>query len=88
MPAASEGAGADGPAASRRGHDEPAGPGHPGHARGAAARLRDAVDDFAGHLSQVRNRSAHTVRAYVADLVSLLDHAVRMGCHRTWPNWT
>ncbi|MBQ0900724.1 tyrosine recombinase XerC [Micromonospora sp. U21] len=42
--------------------------------------LRDAVDDFADHLSRVRNRSAHTVRAYVTDLVSLLDHAVRMGC--------
>ncbi|MEU8330939.1 tyrosine-type recombinase/integrase [Micromonospora sp. NPDC048839] len=42
--------------------------------------LRDAVDDFAAHLSGVRNRSAHTVRAYVTDLVSLLDHAVRMGC--------
>lgn len=42
--------------------------------------LRDAVDDFAAHLSRVRNRSAHTVRAYVTDLVSLLDHAVRMGC--------
>ncbi|MDG4808356.1 tyrosine recombinase XerC [Micromonospora sp. WMMD1120] len=42
--------------------------------------LRDAVDTFAEHLSGVRNRSAHTVRAYVTDLVSLLDHAVRMGC--------
>lgn len=42
--------------------------------------LRDAVDDFAEHLSRVCNRSAHTVRAYVTDLVSLLDHAVRMGC--------
>ncbi|TNH23305.1 tyrosine recombinase XerC [Micromonospora orduensis] len=42
--------------------------------------LRDAVDDFADHLSRVRNRSAHTVRAYVTDVVSLLDHAVRMGC--------
>ncbi|RAO18337.1 tyrosine recombinase XerC [Micromonospora noduli] len=42
--------------------------------------LRDTVDDFAEHLSRVRNRSAHTVRAYVTDLVSLLDHAVRMGC--------
>ncbi|MEV6800932.1 tyrosine recombinase XerC [Micromonospora rifamycinica] len=42
--------------------------------------MRDAVDEFATHLAQVRNRSAHTVRAYVADLVSLLDHAVRMGC--------
>ncbi|MET8277587.1 tyrosine recombinase XerC [Micromonospora sp. NPDC005174] len=42
--------------------------------------FRDAVDDFAAHLSQVRNRSAHTVRAYVTDVVALLDHAVRMGC--------
>ncbi|MEU4337553.1 tyrosine recombinase XerC [Micromonospora lupini] len=42
--------------------------------------LRDAVDDFAEHLAQVRNRSAHTVRAYVTDVVALLDHAVRMGC--------
>ncbi|SBT68222.1 integrase/recombinase XerC [Micromonospora sediminicola] len=42
--------------------------------------MREAVDDFADHLSRVRDRSAHTVRAYVTDLVSLLDHAVRMGC--------
>ncbi|MFG1672712.1 tyrosine recombinase XerC [Micromonospora sp. NPDC049282] len=42
--------------------------------------MREAVDDFADHLSGVRNRSAHTVRAYVTDLVSLLDHAARMGC--------
>ncbi|MEU5780695.1 tyrosine recombinase XerC [Micromonospora lupini] len=42
--------------------------------------LRDAVDDFAEHLAQVRNRSAHTVRAYVTDVIALLDHAVRMGC--------
>ncbi|MEV4760462.1 tyrosine recombinase XerC [Micromonospora sp. NPDC049559] len=41
--------------------------------------MRDAVDEFARHLSRVENRSAHTVRAYVGDLVSLLDHAVRMG---------
>ncbi|MER5704867.1 tyrosine recombinase XerC [Micromonospora sp. NPDC002296] len=42
--------------------------------------LREAVDDFADHLARVRNRSAHTVRAYVGDLVSLFDHAARMGC--------
>ncbi|GHJ13372.1 tyrosine recombinase XerC [Micromonospora sp. AKA38] len=42
--------------------------------------MRAAVDDFADHLSRVRNRSAHTVRAYVTDVVSLLDHAARMGC--------
>ncbi|WP_229399374.1 tyrosine recombinase XerC [Micromonospora okii] len=44
------------------------------------AGMREAVDDFADHLARVRNRSAHTVRAYVGDLVSLLDHATRMGC--------
>ncbi|WP_089015681.1 tyrosine recombinase XerC [Micromonospora inositola] len=42
--------------------------------------MRESVDDFADHLARVRNRSAHTVRAYVTDVVSLLDHAVRMGC--------
>lgn len=42
--------------------------------------LRDAVDEFADHLARVRNRSAHTVRAYVTDVVSLLDHAARAGC--------
>ncbi|RIV40720.1 tyrosine recombinase XerC [Micromonospora radicis] len=42
--------------------------------------LRDAVDAFADHLASVRDRSAHTVRAYVGDLVSLMDHAHRMGC--------
>ncbi|HZN76622.1 MAG TPA: tyrosine recombinase XerC [Micromonosporaceae bacterium] len=42
--------------------------------------MRAAVDAFAHHLASVENRSTHTVRAYVADVVSLLDHAVRMGC--------
>jgi integrase/recombinase XerC len=42
--------------------------------------MRDGVDAFARHLSLVSNRSPHTVRAYVADTVSLLGHAVRMGC--------
>lgn len=41
--------------------------------------MREGVDDFARHLSRVENRSAHTIRAYVADVVSLLDHATRMG---------
>ncbi|RQX00318.1 integrase, partial [Micromonospora globispora] len=48
--------------------------------QGLPPAMREAVDDFADHLARVRNRSAHTVRAYVTDLVSLLDHAVRMGC--------
>jgi integrase/recombinase XerC len=42
--------------------------------------MRDAVDGFARHLGSERGRSVHTVRAYVGDVVSLLDHAGRMGC--------
>src|SRR6266496_4389055 len=41
--------------------------------------MREAVDGFARHLAAERNRAAHTVRAYLSDVVSLLDHAVRMG---------
>jgi integrase/recombinase XerC len=41
--------------------------------------MREAVDAFARHLAGERNRSTHTIRAYVSDVVSLLDHAVRMG---------
>jgi integrase/recombinase XerC len=43
--------------------------------------MRDAVDDFARYLSLERGRSSHTVRAYTTDVVSLLDHTVRLG-HR------
>jgi integrase/recombinase XerC len=42
--------------------------------------MRAAVDDFAVHLARVDNRSAHTVRAYVGDVVSLLEHAAAAGC--------
>ncbi len=47
---------------------------------GLPEAMREAVDEFSRHLTSVRNRSAHTVRAYVADTVSLLDHATRMRC--------
>src|SRR5262245_4575149 len=43
--------------------------------------MREAVDEFARHLSLERGRSSHTVRAYTTDVVSLLDHAARLG-HR------
>jgi integrase/recombinase XerC len=58
---------------------------HPGtEARhtGLPDPMREAVDAFARHLSAERNRSTHTVRAYVTDVVSLLDHAARMGLTR------
>ena len=41
--------------------------------------MRDAVDDFGRHLARVDNRSEHTVRAYVGDVVSLLHHASQAG---------
>jgi integrase/recombinase XerC len=41
--------------------------------------MREAVDRFARHLASERGRSPHTVRGYVTDVVSLLDHAGRMG---------
>jgi integrase/recombinase XerC len=43
------------------------------------AALREAVDDFGRHLAVVEGRSEHTVRAYVGDVVSLLDHAAAEG---------
>jgi integrase/recombinase XerC len=43
--------------------------------------LGDVVDAFQRHLQLERGLSAHSVRAYVVDVVGLLDHAVRLG-HR------
>jgi integrase/recombinase XerC len=42
--------------------------------------MREAVDEFGRHLARVAGRSEHTVRAYVGDVVSLLDHAAAAGC--------
>lgn len=41
--------------------------------------LEAAVDTFERHLLLERNRSAHTVRAYVGDVVGFLDHLGRLG---------
>lgn len=41
--------------------------------------LREAVDEFGRHLAMVEGRSEHTVRAYLGDVVSLLDHAASEG---------
>jgi integrase/recombinase XerC len=42
-------------------------------------RLGVAADDFERHLRLERNRSEHTVRAYVGDLTGFLDHLARLG---------
>lgn len=41
--------------------------------------LVDAVDEFAAHLRAERDRSEHTVRAYVADVTDLLTTMARRG---------
>jgi integrase/recombinase XerC len=51
-----------------------------GEAAGALPpRLVEALDGFRTHLELERARSAHTVRAYVGDVASLLEHASRRG---------
>jgi len=44
--------------------------------------MADAVDAFERHLRLERNRSAHTVRAYIGDVVGLLDHLAKLGGRR------
>lgn len=41
--------------------------------------LATAVDDYEKHLTLELNRSAHTVRAYLGDVVGLLDHFAKLG---------
>jgi integrase/recombinase XerC len=47
-----------------------------------AAPFGPAVSEFTRHLSHERNRSPHTVRAYVADVTALLRHAAGLGAQR------
>jgi len=58
-------------------------PGPGGRTPGSRDRLtpaaREVLDAFERHLTAERGRSAHTVRAYLGDVTSLLDHAARMG---------
>ena len=42
-------------------------------------KLAAAAADFERHLRLERNRSEHTVRAYLGDLVGFLDHLARLG---------
>ena len=46
---------------------------------GLPVGLREDVNAFDRHLRQVAGRSPHTVRAYLGDVVSLLDHAAGRG---------
>lgn len=49
---------------------------------GLAAEMEHALADFERYLGLERNRSEHTVRAYVTDVTGLLDHAQRLGLTR------
>ncbi|MDQ1702975.1 MAG: integrase/recombinase XerC [Frankiaceae bacterium] len=46
---------------------------------GLPAGLGSAVDAFESHLGAERNLSVHSIRAYVGDVVGMLDHASRLG---------
>jgi integrase/recombinase XerC len=46
---------------------------------GLPVALGSALDDFERHLLLERNRSVHTARAYVGDLIGFLDHLARLG---------
>ena len=41
--------------------------------------MAQVLADYERHLTSERDLTAHTVRAYLGDLVSLLDHATRLG---------
>lgn len=47
---------------------------------GLGEEFAAAVDRFERHLRWERNLSPHSVRAYLTDVIGLLDHAGRMGC--------
>jgi integrase/recombinase XerC len=44
--------------------------------------MAEALDAYERHLRLEANRSPHTVRAYVGDVVGLLDHVARLGGRR------
>jgi integrase/recombinase XerC len=46
---------------------------------GLPPALANAADAFERHLRLERNRSAHTVRAYLGDVVGFLDHVSQLG---------
>jgi integrase/recombinase XerC len=46
---------------------------------GLPPAMGEAVDAYERHLRLEANRSPHTVRAYLGDVVGLLDHAARLG---------
>jgi integrase/recombinase XerC len=46
---------------------------------GLPVAMGAAVDAFQLHLAAERNLSAHSVRAYVGDIVGMMDHAARRG---------
>jgi integrase/recombinase XerC len=53
-------------------------PASPAPATALPAAFATALEAFGEHLALERNRSAHTVRAYLGDVAGLFDHAARM----------
>jgi site-specific recombinase XerD len=41
--------------------------------------LTEVIEEFARHLAAERNRTEHTVRAYVGDITNLAEHLSRRG---------
>jgi integrase/recombinase XerC len=54
-------------------------PGRSDPAEGLPAALSSALAEFGRHLAAERSLSRHTVRAYLGDVQSLLEHASRHG---------
>jgi integrase/recombinase XerC len=59
--------------------DDSSAPGLAAARAGLPAELAGAVTAYERHLALERNRSAHTVRAYLGDVVGFLDHLSKLG---------
>ena len=51
----------------------------PSAVEGLPPAFRDVLTDYRRHLESERDLSAHSVRAYLTDLTSMLEHARRLG---------
>lgn len=54
-------------------------PGRVGGVTEVPPAMQAAIEEFAAHLTAERDRSEHTVRAYLGDVTDLVDHLLRLG---------